>query len=337
MAERNHQVLLAARPDGRVRPTDLRHVEQPVPPLRPGQALVRNTLVSVDPTHRIWMSDQKSYLPPIALGDVVRAGGLGQVIASESPRYQVGDVVSGWVGWQQYSIAEASGAGAMQVLRVSDKLPLEAYAGVLGMTGLTAYFGLLDIGKPQKGETVVVSAAAGAVGSVAGQIAKIHGCHVVGLAGSAEKCRHLETDFGFDAGVMYKADDWRAQLKSACPKGVDVDFENVGGEMLDAVMQLMNLHGRIALCGLISGYNAAEPMRCAVVPLLMQRITMQGFIILDYAPRFGAAMRALEAWVLEGRIKHRETLVDGLDKAADALNMLFSGDNLGKLLLRVNS
>ena len=336
MAAMNRQVLLDSRPQGRVQPTNLREVNHAVPALRAGQALVRNVLVSVDPTHRIWMSEQKSYLPPIALGDVVRSGGLGRVVASESSQYKVGDIVSGWVGWQQYSVAEERGVQAMQVLRVSDKLPLEAYAGVLGVTGLTAYFGLLDIGKPSKGETVVVSAAAGAVGSVVGQLAKIHGCHVVGLAGSDDKCRHLETDLGFDATVMHRADDWRVQLKSACPNGVDIDFENVGGAVMDAIVHLMNLHGRIVLCGLISGYNATEEMRCPVVPLLMQRISMQGFIILDYAAQFGAAVRALEGWVLQGRIKHRETVVEGLNKASDALNMLFSGENLGKLLLRVD-
>lgn len=336
MTASNHQVLLKSRPQGRVRPNDLSHVEQAVPPLKDGQALVRNALVSVDPTHRIWMSDQKSYLPPIALGDVVRAGGLGHVVASQSARYKVGDVVSGWVGWQQYSVAEESGSKAMQVLKVSDKLPLAAYAGVLGATGLTAYFGLMDIGKPKKGETVVVSAAAGAVGSVAGQIAKIHDCHVVGFAGTEDKCRYLVSDLGFDKALVYKAADFRAQLADACPKGIDVDFENVGGAVMDAVVHRMNLRGRIILCGLISGYNAAEEMRCPVVPLLMQRITMQGFIILDYAPRFAEATRALETWVLEGRIKHRETVVEGLQRAPEALDMLFSGDNMGKVLLRVD-
>ena len=336
MAASNHQVLLKSRPEGHVRPDDLRHVDQALPQLKDGQALVRNALVSVDPTHRIWMSEQKSYLPPIALGDVVRAGGLGHVVASQSARYKVGDVVSGWVGWQQYSVAEEHGQKAMQVLQVSDKIPLAAYAGVLGMTGLTAYFGLMDIGKPKRGETVVISAAAGAVGSVAGQIAKIQGCHVVGFAGTDDKCRFLEGELGFDQALVYKAADFRAQLKGACPKGIDIDFENVGGAVMDAVLHLMNLHGRIILCGLISGYNASDEMRCPVVPLLMQRITMQGFIILDYAKRFAEGARALEAWVLEGRIKHRETVVEGLQRAPEALNMLFSGDNLGKLLLRVD-
>ena len=336
MATSNHQVLLKSRPEGRVRPSDLSHVDQALPQLKDGQALVRNALVSVDPTHRIWMSEQKSYLPPIALGDVVRAGGLGHVVASQSARYKVGDVVSGWVGWQEYSVAEERGQKAMQVLRVSDKIPLAAYAGVLGATGLTAYFGLMDIGKPQQGETVAISAAAGAVGSVAGQIAKIQGCQVVGFAGTDDKCHFLQAELGFDRALIYKAADFRAQLEQACPKGIDIDFENVGGAVMDAVVPLMNLHGRIILCGLISGYNASDEMRCPVVPLLMQRITMQGFIILDYAKRFAEGTRALEAWVLEGRIKHRETVVEGLQRAPEALNMLFSGDNMGKLLLRVD-
>lgn len=336
MATTNRQFLLKSRPQGDITAANFTQVDKPLPDIAPGQALVRTRLISLDPTNRIWMSDQEGYMPPIALGDVVRALGLGTVVQSKSTRYQVGDVVSGLVGWQDYVVAEEKGPGAMQVLPVSPQLPLEAYAGVLGMTGITAYFGLLDLGKPKRGETVLVSAAAGAVGSVVGQIAAIEGCRTVGLAGSDEKCRHLRDELGYSAAVNYKSSHFREALREACPQGIDINFENVGGDIMATVLDMMNLHGRVVLCGLISGYNSTETMRCPVVPFLMKRLSMQGFIILDYVARYPEAIRQLEAWVREGKIKHHETVVEGLERAPTAINMLFRGENLGKLLVRVS-
>jgi hypothetical protein len=336
--DKNRQLRLAARPEGRVKPTDFNLVEAPLPEPGPGQALVRNLYLSLDPTNRVWMADRAQYMQPVQLGEVMRGSGLGQVVRSQDPALPPGTLVQGLLGWQDYALVgkDAPEGHSASPLPSGLGVPLETFLGVLGMTGLTAYFGLMDIAKPKPGETVVVSAAAGAVGSVAGQIAKILGARAVGIAGSDEKCAWLR-ELGYDEAINYKHPDWKKQLAKACPNGIDVDFENVGGEILDAVLRLVNIHARVALCGLISAYNADKP-----VPgpynfgnLVIKRVRVEGFLILDYLSKSGEAFRDLARWYKEGRIKHRDTVVDGLEQAPTAINMLFDGENMGKLMVKI--
>jgi len=330
----NRQFRLKTRPTGRIERSNFDFVEQPIPEPGPGEALVRVLYLSLDPTNRIWMSDMDQYMPPVAIGEVMRGGGVGVVVKSNSVRYKEGDRVSGLTGWQDYCIAD-EGLRAMSVLPKDLPVDLPVMLGACGMTGLTAYFGLLELGRPKPGETVVVSAAAGAVGSVVGQIAKIKGCRAVGIAGGPEKCRHLIEDLGFDAAVDYKRDDWREQLAAATPDGIDVNFENVGGEIMEAVMARMNLFSRMPLCGMISGYNSGEPMRADYSPILMRRIEIRGFIVIDFMEKFAEASMQLAQWVIEGKLKHRETIVEGLENAPVAVNRLFDGENIGKLVVKV--
>jgi NADPH-dependent curcumin reductase CurA len=333
--EVNHQLRLRARPNGRIEAANFDLVEETIPEPGPGEALVRVLYLSLDPTNRIWMSDREQYMAPVDIGDVMRGGGIGLVLKSKSPRYREGDRVIGLTGWQDYCIAD-EGARAMRVLPPDLPVPLPAMLGACGMTGLTAYFGLLELGRPKEGETVVVSAAAGAVGSIAGQIAALKGCRTVGIVGGPDKCRYIVDNLGFDAAVDRKAADWQEQLARATPDGVDVNFENVGGEIMHAVMARMNLFSRMPLCGLISGYNSSEPALGDFSRILMKRISVQGFIILDFAERFSEGTKQLVQWVAEGKIKHQETIVDGLEQAPTAVNMLFDGKNLGKLIVRVS-
>lgn len=330
----NRQFRLKTRPTGRIERSNFDFVEQPIPEPGPGEALVRVLYLSLDPTNRIWMSDMDQYMPPVAIGEVMRGGGVGVVVKSNSARYKEGDRVSGLTGWQDYCIAD-EGLRAMSVLPKDLPVDLPVMLGACGMTGLTAYFGLLELGRPKPGETVVVSAAAGAVGSVVGQIAKIKGCRAVGIAGGPEKCRHLIEDLGFDAAVDYKRDDWREQLAAATPDGIDVNFENVGGEIMEAVMARMNLFSRMPLCGMISGYNSGEPMRADYSPILMRRIEIRGFIVIDFMEKFAEGSMQLAQWVIEGKVKHRETIVEGLENAPVAVNRLFDGENIGKLVVKV--
>ncbi|MGB6085161.1 NADP-dependent oxidoreductase [Parvibaculum sp.] len=330
----NRQFRLKTRPTGRIERSNFDFVEQPIPEPGPGEALVRVLYLSLDPTNRIWMSDMDQYMPPVAIGEVMRGGGVGVVVKSNSVRYKEGDRVSGLTGWQDYCIAD-EGLRAMSVLPKDLPVDLPVMLGACGMTGLTAYFGLLELGRPKPGETVVVSAAAGAVGSVVGQIAKIKGCRAVGIAGGSEKCRHLIEDLGFDAAVDYKRDDWREQLAAATPDGIDVNFENVGGEIMEAVMARMNLFSRMPLCGMISGYNSGEPMRADYSPILMRRIEIRGFIVIDFMEKFAEGSMQLAQWVIEGKLKHRETIVEGLENAPVAVNRLFDGENIGKLVVKV--
>lgn len=330
----NRQFRLKTRPTGRIEKSNFNFVEQPIPEPGPGEALVRVLYLSLDPTNRIWMSDMDQYMPPVAIGEVMRGGGVGVVVKSNSARYKEGDRVSGLTGWQDYCIAD-EGMRAMSVLPKDLPVDLPVMLGACGMTGLTAYFGLLELGRPKPGETVVVSAAAGAVGSVVGQIAKIKGCRAVGIAGGPEKCRHLIEDLGFDAAVDYKRDDWRQQLAAATPDGIDVNFENVGGEIMEAVMERMNLFSRMPLCGMISGYNSGEPMRADYSPILMRRIEIRGFIVIDFMEKFAEGTMQLAQWVIEGKLKHRETIVEGLENAPVAVNRLFDGENIGKLVVKV--
>jgi NADPH-dependent curcumin reductase CurA len=335
MSESNRRFILSSRPEGRITDDTFELVEGPVPEIDAGQALVRTQWISIDPTNRGWIRDTPTYLPPVAIGETMRALGLGQVVASRSDAYREGQLVQGLIGWQEWAVA-SDAAPLLPVPEVAG-VPPSFFLGVLGMTGLTAWVGINDIGRPQPGETFVVSAAAGAVGSVAGQIAKIKGARVVGIAGGAEKRALLTERLGFDAAVDYKASDWREQLAAATPDGVDVDFENVGGEIMDAVFARLNLRGRVALCGLLSGYNdsvqPAGPRNFSV--LLVQRALLQGFIVLDHLGRVGEAAGEIGGWIREGKLQPLETVVEGFEQLPHAVNMLFDGANTGKLVLRV--
>lgn len=332
MAGTNHQWILRTRPEGDIKQGDLEYISSPIPALQDRQFLARTLYLSLDPTNRVWMSDQEQYMPPVQIGEVMRGGTLSVVEDSKNPNFSAGDIVSTFAGWQEYSIETS----AQKLQR--GPVPLPAYLSVLGMTGATAYFGLLDIGQPREGETVVVSAAAGAVGSIVGQIAKLKGCRVVGIAGSDEKCRHVVEDFGFDACINYKKEDVARALKRECPNGIDVDFENVGGEILDAVLENINLKARIVLCGMISTYNAKGP-----VPgpynfsmVLMKRARIEGFIIIDFFSRLAECMAEMGPWVAEGKVKYDTHIVKGMENALSALDLLFTGGNTGKLLVQAS-
>ncbi len=333
----NRQFRLKERPAGRVSLENFDFVEEPVPETGKNQVLVRNLYLSLDPTNRVWMTDVPQYMPPVAIGAVMRGGGLGQVVDSKNPNFKVGDMVNGLLGWQDYALIDGSDKLVPQVLPKGLPVPLTAMLGAAGLTGLTAYFGLLEVGQPKAGETIVVSAAAGAVGSIVGQIAKIKGCRVVGIAGSEDKCKWIKNDLGFDEAINYKATDWKEKLASACPNGVDINFENVGGEIMNQVNSLLNNKARVVLCGLISGYNDQDgaKSRANLVPILMKRARIEGFIILDYAARFREGSTQLAQWIFLKKLKYRETIVDGLENAPQALNKLFDGDNFGKLMIKI--
>lgn len=334
MARMNRQWVLKRRPEGDIKDGDLELVTRPVPDLAEGEVLVRNVYLSLDPTNRIWMSDMDQYMPPVEIGAVMRGGTIGVVEESRDANLPVGArVIPGLGGWQDYTIA-AAGA----VNRVPDAIPLPAMMSGLGATGVTAYFGLLDIGKPQPGETVVVSAAAGAVGSIVGQIAKIKGARAIGIAGSAEKCRWIVDDLGFDGAINYKTEDVGAALDRLCPNGIDVNFENVGGQIMDAVMARMNNFSRMPLCGLISSYNAKTPPPgpAHFQQILMKRITVRGFIVIDYLPRFGEAVAELAQWWMAGKLKFKTHIEQGLENAPSTVKKLFSGDHDGKLLIQIS-
>ncbi|WP_183155643.1 NADP-dependent oxidoreductase [Burkholderia pseudomallei] len=330
----NRQLRLKARPDGRVGHEHFTLAEAPLPPLGPGEMLVRVLYLSMDPTNRVWMSDIPQYLPPVAIGDVMRALGIGRVVASNAPGFAEGDLVQGLVGWQDYAHVRADEIAQYTKLPAALGLPLPRLLGACGMSGLTAYYGLTEIAPVQPGETLVVSAAAGSVGSVAGQIGKIHGARVVGIAGGADKCRYLTDELGFDAAVDYKSDDWKRALKDATPDGVHVSFENVGGEIMRAVLSRMAIGGRVALCGVIANYNSGRPADDVSV-LIAKRLTMRGFLILDYR-KSREAIATLAGWLRDGRLKAEETVADGLTNAPDVLNRLFDGSHRGKLVLRVD-
>lgn len=338
-AQLNRRFLLRERPVGDFDPKVLQRVVEPVPTPGRGEALVRNRYLSLDPTNRIWMGEGESYLPPVPLGGVMRGATVGEVVASNNKKFPVGATVAGLLGWQDYALVSDHGEEAMaQVIPGWLPVPLTATLGALGVTGMTAYFGLFDIGKPRRGETVLVSAAAGAVGSIVGQLAKIAGCRVVGIAGSADKCEWLTGELGFDAAINRRDPDWRQQLKAACPNGIDIDFENAGGEIMEAAIDLMNNHGRVVLCGMISQYGKDDRANLGpanFINLLTRRIKIQGFIIIDYVPRFALAQLKMLWWFKRGRIKDRSTIVKGFDNAPQALTQLFSGDNVGKLMVEL--
>jgi NADPH-dependent curcumin reductase len=338
MRNSNRQWRLKRRPVGEIKAGDLELIDAPKPVPKDGEMLVRNIYLSLDPTNRIWMSDMEQYMPPVAIGDVMRGGTLGIVEQSNADGFAVGDIVMpGMGGWQDYSIGSSTGAFAARKLPKIPGVPLSTFMSALGFTGATAYFGLLDLGQPKAGETVVVSAAAGAVGQIVGQIAKIKGCRVVGLAGSDEKCRYVVKDLGFDACINYKKGDLVAALKRECPNGIDVDFENAGGVILDAVLANINMKARIVLCGLISQYNAEGSVPGHnLTSILMKRARIEGFIIIDYIPRLAEFAMQMAQWVMEGKVKDRVDINDGLEHAVTTLGKLFTGGNTGKLLVRVS-
>lgn len=329
----NRQFLLAKRPVGAATRDTFTFQQVPVVQPKDGQILVKNEYLSLDPAMRGWMNEGKSYIPPVALGDVMRALGVGKVIASAHPGFAVGDYVNGALGVQDYFVGEPRG-----FYKVDPKLvPLPVYLSALGMTGMTAYFALLDVGAPKAGDTVVISGAAGAVGSIAGQIAKLKGCRVVGIAGGQEKCARLVDEFGFDGTIDYKSEDVLAGLKRECPKGVDVLFDNVGGEILDAVLSRLNFKARVIICGAISQYNNKEAVKgpANYLSLLVNRARMEGFVVMDYADRYAVAGQEMAGWLLKGQLKSKEHIVEGLESFPESLAKLFSGENHGKLVLKV--
>lgn len=316
-----------------VKRSDFEFITVPAGAPGAGEVLVRVLYLSLDPAMRGWMNAGKSYVAPVGLGEVMRAGGVGRVVASNDPTLAAGDLVVGITGIQDYVVSKAAG------LRKIDPqvAPPPRYLGALGMTGLTAYFGLLDIGQPKEGETVVVSAAAGAVGAVVGQIAKIKGCRVIGIAGGAAKCSYIVDELGFDAAVDYKNEDVRKALARHCPKGIDIYFDNVGGEILETALSLLARRARVIICGAISQYNSTTGMVGPrnYMSLLVNHALMEGFVVFDYAERYAEGMKALAGWTIEGKLKAREDVVDGLDTFPDTLLKLFRGENFGKLVIKV--
>lgn len=334
MPEKNHQIILSARPEGLPKETDFKLIEAPVPELGESQFLVKNRYLSVDPYMRGRISGIKSYAEPVAIGDVMVGGAVGQVIDSKHPDYKQGDVVVGYFGWQEYAVSDGT-----EVQQFDMSLaPMSTALGVLGMPGMTAYFGLLEIGQPKSGETVFISGAAGAVGSLVGQIAEIQGCRVVGSAGSDEKVNWLVEDLGFDAAFNYKeTGDYVAKLQEVCPDGIDVYFDNVGGKLTDAVFIHINEKARVGVCGQIDQYNATRPPRGPrfLWHLIVKRARVEGFLVFDFAERFPEGQQQMGEWIKAGKIKYRETIVDGLENAPKAFIGLFSGENTGKQLVRV--
>ena len=331
MPQTNRQVRLAARPFGLPRRGDWEFTSEALPAPVTGEFVVEISHLSIDPAMRGWMSARPSYMPPVEIGAVMRAGAIGRIIASEHPGFAVGEHVYGTFGVQEYAVSDGRG-----VIKVDTSLAdLPVYLGVLGMTGLTAYFALLDVGKPKEGDTVVVSGAAGAVGSVAGQIAKIKGCRVIGIAGGPEKCRVVTEEFGFDGAIDYRMPDLRRMLRELAPRGVDVYFDNVGGEILDDVLTCIARGARIIICGAISQYNESEVRGPAnYMMLLVARASMTGMLVFDYADRYPEAMAALAGWYRAGRLAAHETIVrGGVEDFPETLLKLFEGANTGKLIL----
>lgn len=330
----NRQWRLAARPSGLPKESDFSWHEEPVAEPGDGELLVRNLYLSLDPANRGWMTGRKTYIDPVGIGDVMFGSTIAVVESSRHQDFQPGEIVSGFLGWQDYALASPR---ALVKLPPELPVPLEDYFAVFGHVGMTAYFGLLDVGRPAEGETLVVSAAAGAVGSLVGQLGKLHGCRVVGIAGSDEKCSWLTAELGFDATVNYRSEPVAEALAASCPEGIDVYFDNVGGDILEAALSGINDRARIVVCGMISQYNAIEPPPGPrnLGNLLIHRARMEGFIVLDYFLRASEAIDALGAWVSEGRLRYRVHVVEGLEEAPAALNYLFDGRNKGKLIIKL--
>ena len=335
MSLRNRQWVLRQRPQGLIEDGDLELIETPVPDLKDSEVLVRTIYLSLDPTNRTWMNDSQGYLPPVGLGEVMRGLTLGVVEQSKSERFKEGDIVTPLSGgWADYAVVHEQG---LRPVHRAPGMPLTANLSVLGMTGLTAYFGVTDVLKAKAGETLVISAAAGAVGSIAGQVAKQRGAHVIGIAGGPDKCRWLTEELGFDAAIDYKNEDVGEALDRLAPNGVDLNFENVGGDIMIAVWNRLNVHARMAVCGLISSYNATRmPPSPNFSRIITHRLNVQGFLVLDYAPRAREMVEEMGPWLADGRIKWKVHVDDGLEGAVTSLNRLFTGDHDGKLLVRVS-
>jgi NADPH-dependent curcumin reductase CurA len=331
----NRQWLLASRPQGMVKESDFEYRESSLGEPADGEVLVRVLYLSFDPAMRGWIEDRPSYLPPVQIGEVMRAGAVGQVVASRRPEFSEGDLVQGMLGWQEYALIGSAGAATLTVLPPGT--PPTWPLGVLGITGLTAYFGMLDLGRPAEGETAVVSGAAGATGSVAGQIAKLRGCRVIGIAGGPEKCGWLTAEANFDEAIDYKSEPVERRLGELCPGGIDVFFDNVGGSILEAALTHVGQGARFVLCGGISGYNEKEPRPGPrnLMNLVIRSARMEGFIVLNYASRFGEGVKDLARWVAEGRIHFQEDIQQGFENVPRTLLRLFHGQNVGKQLLEV--
>ncbi len=330
----NKQVVLRKRPVGMPEADTWETISTPLPSVGEGQILIKNHYISLDPAMRGWMDDRKSYIPPVAIDDVMRAGTIGEVVeANNHPQFKVGDVVTGWGGVQQYSLSD----GEMYYKVDTSLAPMPTYIGTLGMPGMTAYFGILEVGKIKEGDVVVVSGAAGAVGSVVGQIAKIKGCKVIGIAGGPEKCKYLIDELGFDDAIDYKNEEINAGIKRTCPKGLDVYFDNVGGDILDAALARIRMHARIVICGAISQYNNRTAIQGPknYLSLLVNRGTMQGMVVMDYAKGYREAAMQMGMWMMEGKLKSREDVYDGIENFYDTFQRLFTGEKKGKLVLKV--
>ncbi len=333
MSRTNHGYKLAARPVGLPGRDDWEYFEEEVGEPGEGQLLVEVAYISLDPAMRGWVNEGRSYIPPVGIGEVMRALGIGRVLASGHPDFAEGDTVSGLFGVQQYALADGGG-----LIKVDSSLaPLPRFLGALGMPGMTAYFGLLEVGRPEQGEAVVISAAAGAVGAIAGQIAKLKGCRVVGIAGGEEKCAYVTEELGFDAAVDYKAGEIGGALAEACPDGIDVYFDNVGGEILDAALALLGRHARVVICGAISQYNNTGPMQgpSNYMSLLVNHASMTGFVVTEYFGRYAEGAAEMAGWLAEGKVKAREDVVEGIETFPETLLKLYSGENNGKLVLKV--
>jgi NADPH-dependent curcumin reductase CurA len=334
MSATNHQFRLAARPVGLPKRTDWSYTEEPVRSPADNEVLVKVLYLSLDPAMRGWMNEGRSYIPPVELGAVMRAGGVGRVLESRHERFKPGDFVYGTLNVQEYATLDGKGLTKVD----PGFAPLPTWLGTLGMPGMTAYFGLLEVGKPKEGDTVVVSGAAGAVGTVVGQIAKIKGCRAIGIAGGPDKCRYLTTELGFDGAIDYKSEDVKKALRQHCPKGVDVYFDNVGGDILDIVLTQLARHARIVICGAISQYNNTSGMKgpSNYMSLLVNRASMTGMVVFDYAERYAEAGREMAGWIAAGKLKTREDVVKGLETFPETLLKLFKGENFGKLVLEVS-
>lgn len=331
----NHQFRLAARPEGLPQRSDWKYVEEPVRDPGPGEVLVKTLYLSLDPAMRGWMNEGRSYIAPVGIGDVMRAGGAGRVVASANSAFVVGDHVTGMLGAQEYALIAPDAARGLT--KVDTRLaPLPVYIAALGVTGLTAYFGLLDVGKAKAGDTVVISGAAGATGMVAGQIAKIQGCRAVGIAGGSAKCSYIVKELGFDAAIDYKSENVVEALRSHCPKGVDVYFDNVGGDILDAALSQLARGARVVICGAISQYNMKQMKGPSnYISLLVNSARMEGFVVFNYQARYAEAAKEMAGWMMAGKLKSKEDIVEGFQTFPDTLLKLFRGENLGKLMIKV--
>lgn len=335
MTQVNQQILLKKRPVGVPRAGDFERATAPMPRPAPDEVLLKNLYLSIDPAIRGWMSDARSYLPPIAIGAPVRSGTLSQIVESKSDDWPRGQIVQAMANWESFSAVPT--ANLHGKVKPIEGLPLHAMLSVLGGTGLTAYFGLLEVGRPKQGETVLVSAAAGGVGSIAGQLARIRGCQAVGMTGSGDKCRWLTDELGYDAAINYKSGNLRGALKRACPNGVDVFFDNVGGDILNTVLTRLNRRGRVVLCGAISQINEGElpPGPSNYLQLLSKSARMEGFTTFDFVERYDEARAELAGWIRDGKLKYRDDIVEGLDQAPTHLLRLFNGEHRGKLMVKL--